>query len=100
MQGNVGKLFREFGLTIASATLLSLLVSFTLVPMLGDTVVPSLLGGGNVVMISATVQSLVTAFQYPLVAATAVLITGTVVILLALLLRVGSLRGGFAAVRR
>jgi hydrophobic/amphiphilic exporter-1 (mainly G- bacteria), HAE1 family len=36
MQGNVGKLFREFGLTIASATLLSLLVSFTLVPMLAS----------------------------------------------------------------
>jgi len=36
MQGNVGKLFREFGLTVASATLLSLLVSFTLVPMLAS----------------------------------------------------------------
>ena len=36
MQGNVGKLFREFGLTIAAATLLSLLVSFTLVPMLAS----------------------------------------------------------------
>jgi HAE1 family hydrophobic/amphiphilic exporter-1 len=36
MQGNVGKLFREFGLTIACATLLSLLVSFTLVPMLAS----------------------------------------------------------------
>ena len=35
-QGNVGKLFREFGLTIASATLLSLMVSFTLVPMLAS----------------------------------------------------------------
>ncbi len=36
MQGNVGKLFREFGLTIASATLLSLMVSFTLVPVLAS----------------------------------------------------------------
>jgi HAE1 family hydrophobic/amphiphilic exporter-1 len=36
MQGNIGKLFREFGLTIASATLLSLLVSFTLVPVLAS----------------------------------------------------------------
>src|SRR5581483_4982024 len=36
MQGNVGKLFREFGLTVACATLLSLLVSFTLVPMLAS----------------------------------------------------------------
>jgi HAE1 family hydrophobic/amphiphilic exporter-1 len=36
MQGNIGKIFREFGLTIASATLLSLLVSFTLVPVLAS----------------------------------------------------------------
>jgi HAE1 family hydrophobic/amphiphilic exporter-1 len=36
MQGNLGKLFREFGLTIACATLLSLMVSFTLVPMLAS----------------------------------------------------------------
>jgi hydrophobic/amphiphilic exporter-1 (mainly G- bacteria), HAE1 family len=36
MSGNLGKLFREFGLTIAAATLLSLLVSFTLVPVLAS----------------------------------------------------------------
>src|SRR5579875_2657108 len=36
MSGNIGKLFREFGLTIASITLLSLLVSFTLVPVLAS----------------------------------------------------------------
>src|SRR5205085_9835897 len=36
MSGNLGKLFREFGLTIASATLLSLMVSFTLVPVLAS----------------------------------------------------------------
>jgi HAE1 family hydrophobic/amphiphilic exporter-1 len=36
LSGNVGKLFREFGLTIACITLLSLLVSFTLVPVLAS----------------------------------------------------------------
>jgi len=36
MSGNLGKLFREFGLTIACATLLSLMVSFTLVPVLAS----------------------------------------------------------------
>ena len=36
MSGNIGKLFREFGITIASITLLSLLVSFTLVPVLAS----------------------------------------------------------------
>jgi ABC-type spermidine/putrescine transport system permease subunit I len=73
---------------------------FTLVPMLGDTVVPSLLGGGNIVLISGTVQNLVTTFQYPLTAAISLCVTGVVVILLLLLLRVGALRGGFVAVRR
>jgi HAE1 family hydrophobic/amphiphilic exporter-1 len=36
MSGNVGRLFREFGLTIAAATLFSLFVSFTLTPMLAS----------------------------------------------------------------
>ncbi len=34
VSGNVGAMFREFGLTIVSATLFSLLVSFTLTPLL------------------------------------------------------------------
>jgi HAE1 family hydrophobic/amphiphilic exporter-1 len=36
MAGNVGSLFRQFGLTIAAATLFSLFVSFTLTPMLAS----------------------------------------------------------------
>ncbi len=36
MQGNVGKLFKEYGLTIAAATLFSLFISFTLTPMLAS----------------------------------------------------------------
>ena len=48
VSGNVGQLFREFGLTIVAATLFSLLVSFTLTPMLaarfGRTPSPSSLG--------------------------------------------------------
>ena len=36
MTGNIGQLFREFGLTIVAATLFSLLVSFTLTPMLAS----------------------------------------------------------------
>ncbi|MHB2022347.1 MAG: efflux RND transporter permease subunit, partial [Mycobacteriales bacterium] len=36
VSGNVGQLFGEFGLTIVAATLLSLLVSFTLTPMLAS----------------------------------------------------------------
>src|SRR5688572_2603643 len=36
MNGNIGRLFKEFGITIAAATLFSLLVSFTLTPMLAS----------------------------------------------------------------
>ncbi|KUO94719.1 efflux RND transporter permease subunit [Ferroacidibacillus organovorans] len=36
VQGTVGQLFREFGLTIAAATLFSLFTSFTLTPMLAS----------------------------------------------------------------
>lgn len=36
MTGNIGRLFKEFGITIAAATLFSLLVSFALTPMLAS----------------------------------------------------------------
>lgn len=36
MTGNIGRLFKEFGVTIAATTLLSLFVSFTLTPMLAS----------------------------------------------------------------
>ncbi len=36
MSGNIGRLFKEFGITIAAATLFSLFVSFTLTPMLAS----------------------------------------------------------------
>jgi len=36
MNGNIGRLFKEFGITIAAATLFSLLVSFALTPMLAS----------------------------------------------------------------
>jgi HAE1 family hydrophobic/amphiphilic exporter-1 len=36
MSGNIGSLFRQFGLTIAVATLFSLFVSFTLTPLLAS----------------------------------------------------------------
>ncbi|HZQ99323.1 MAG TPA: efflux RND transporter permease subunit [Chloroflexota bacterium] len=36
MQGNLGKLFKEYGITIAVATLFSLFIGFTLTPMLAS----------------------------------------------------------------
>ena len=44
LEGDVGKLFREFGFTIAAAVLFSSLVALTLTPMLAS----KLLGGGAV----------------------------------------------------
>jgi HAE1 family hydrophobic/amphiphilic exporter-1 len=36
MSGNVGQLFRQYGLTVVAATLFSLLISFTLTPLLAS----------------------------------------------------------------
>jgi ABC-type spermidine/putrescine transport system permease subunit I len=68
--------------------------------MLGDTVVSSLLGGGQVVLISDTVNSLVTNFQYSVTAAISLVMTGVVAILLLVLLRSRALRQGFVDLRR
>ncbi len=42
----VGQFFREFGLTVVSATLLSLLVSFTVTPMMASRMLRRRAGGG------------------------------------------------------
>lgn len=41
MSGNIGRLFKEFGVTIAACTLLSLFISFTLTPMLASRMLKS-----------------------------------------------------------
>ena len=73
---------------------------FTLVPILGDNVVSGLLGGGQVVLISDTVQSLVYNFQYTETAAMSLVITAVVAILLLVLIRSRALRAGFVDLRR
>jgi len=55
---------------------------FTLIPMLGDTIVPSMLGGGQIVLLSDTLQTLVAAFNYAGAAATSVVVA--VILLLGL----------------
>lgn len=73
---------------------------FTLIPILGDTVVSTLMGGGQVVMVSDTILQLVNAFQYPLTAAFAITITGAVAIVLVILTRlVGSRAAGWTLER-
>jgi ABC-type spermidine/putrescine transport system permease subunit I len=73
---------------------------FTLIPILGDTVVSSLLGGGQVVLMSDTIMQLVNAFQYPLTAAFAMALTGAVVVLMALLLRLAGTRARGLGIER
>lgn len=56
-------------------------IVFTFIPMLGDTVIPQLLGGNQVLMMSATVASLIGAMNYTVAAALAAVV---VIIMLAL----------------
>jgi spermidine/putrescine transport system permease protein len=57
-------------------------VIFTFVPMLGETVVPALLGGGQVTLLGASIQSLLTILNYSVAAALAVLVLGILAALL------------------
>nr|MBN2277386.1 efflux RND transporter permease subunit [candidate division Zixibacteria bacterium] len=47
MAGILGKIFEAFALTVTFATLFSLLISFTLTPMLASIVLPEANGNGN-----------------------------------------------------
>lgn len=60
-------------------------VIFTFVPMLGETVVPQLLGGGNVNMLGQSLASLIQVVNYPVAAALSVIVLLLVVALLMLL---------------
>ncbi len=52
---------------------------FTFIPMIGDPVVPTLLGGGNVVVLAASVQSLLKILNYTVAAALSVLMLGLLI---------------------
>jgi spermidine/putrescine transport system permease protein len=60
-------------------------IIFTFVPMLGETVVPALLGGGQVTLLGASIQSLLTILNYSVAAALAVLVLGILAMLLVIL---------------
>ena len=60
-------------------------IIFTFVPMLGETVVPALLGGGQVTLLGASIQSLLTILNYSVAAALAVLVLGILALLLVIL---------------
>jgi ABC-type spermidine/putrescine transport system permease subunit I len=75
-------------------------ILFTFVPMLGETVVPGLLGGGNVALLGSTLEGLLKAFEYSKAAATSVFLLGIMGILLAMLQRAGGIGAIFESLRR
>lgn len=68
-------------------------IVFTFVPMIGDPVVPELLGGGNVVVLSASVQSLLRILNYTVASALSVLM---LVILMVMISLVAAITARFA----
>jgi ABC-type spermidine/putrescine transport system permease subunit I len=79
-------------------------VIFTFVPMLGDTVVPQQMGGGNVLMISHNVYNMIGASNFVMAAALAAIILAIMlafqVLLWAALRPVGGLNNVFASLKR
>ena len=77
---------------------------FTFIPMLGDTVVAQHMGGNNVLMLSAQVQSLIGVSNFLVAAALAAVVLGIMlafqVLLWAALRPVGGLNEVFANLRR
>lgn len=59
-------------------------IVFTFVPMIGDPVVPELLGGGNVIVLSASVQSLLRILNYTVASALSVLMLFILIAIIAL----------------
>ncbi|MDE0390236.1 MAG: ABC transporter permease [Rhodospirillales bacterium] len=79
-------------------------IVFTFIPMLGDTVVAQHMGGNNVLMLSAQVQSLIGVSNFLVAAALAAVVLGIMlafqVLLWAALKPVGGLNEVFANLRR
>lgn len=73
-------------------------ILFTFIPILGDDVVATMLGGGNVALLANSVQSLLTALNYSVAAAVSTMVLGaTAVLVLALWLAVPG-RSGIGAI--
>lgn len=71
-------------------------IIFTFVPLLGETVVPQLLGGGRVSMLGASISSLLQVLNYPVAAALSTLVLGIFAALFIALRLIGG--GSIAAV--
>lgn len=75
-------------------------ILFTFVPMLGETVVPRLMGGGRVDFLQASLEKLLAAFQYPLASALSVVLLGALALALVALRLSGGLGAMFARLER
>lgn len=78
------KVFTDIMLPLALPGIVAGII-FTFVPMLGETVVPQLLGGGNVNMLGTSLASLIQVVNYPVAAALSVIVLILVGVLLAIL---------------
>jgi spermidine/putrescine transport system permease protein len=79
-------------------------IIFTFVPLLGDTVVAQLVGGGNVLLLSASITNLITVMNYAAAAAMSVFVLALMLLLqfplLWTLQRIGGVGEIFASLRR
>lgn len=72
-------------------------IIFTFVPMLGETVVPQLLGGSNVTMLGTTISSLAQVLNYPVAAALSVIVLLILALFLVLMRLVAPRQASFSA---
>lgn len=78
------QVFRDIILPLALPGIVAGII-FTFVPMLGETVVPSLLGGGQVSMLGGSITSLIGILNYPVAAALGLVVLVILAMLLGLL---------------
>ncbi len=90
-----GRVFRDVVLPLAMPGIIAGII-FTFVPLLGETVVPQLLGGGRVSMLGASITSLLQVLNYPVAAALSTLVLGMLAALSLMLRLIGG--GSVAAV--
>lgn len=90
-----GRVFRDVVLPLAMPGIIAGII-FTFVPLLGETVVPQLLGGGRVSMLGASITSLLQVLNYPVAAALSTLVLGMLAALFLMLRLIGG--GSVAAV--
>jgi spermidine/putrescine transport system permease protein len=79
-------------------------IVFTMVPAMADYVVPDLLGGFKVILLSTSVESALSALQYPIAAALSTVVLALLAVLVTILVlilrRAGMSAAVFAALRR